>query len=84
MSPRLMPLYHTTLERNKYAKKLTSVGAQYYCILLGIRILNLIQNDVSKASIQTLWKLGLETLINQVEITEKNIAIYKHSNNYVA
>ena len=54
-------------------KKLTSVGAQCHCILLGIRILNLSQNGVSKASIQTHWKLGFETLIDQVEITEKTL-----------
>ena len=78
--------YHTTLERNKYAKKLTSADVQCHCILLGIRILNLNQNDVFNASIQTHWKLRLETLMDQFLRWNyrKNIAIYKRFNNYVA
>ena len=46
-------------------KKITSVSVPYHCILLGIGILNLSQNDEFKASTQTHWKLGLETLIDQ-------------------
>ena len=50
-------------------KKKTSVGVQYHWILLGIRILNLSQNDEFKASIQTHWKLELETLIETSQFT---------------
>ena len=45
------------------------MGVQYHWILLGIRILNLSQNDEFKASIQTHWKLELETLIETSQFT---------------
>ena len=78
MSPRLMSLLSYDIRKEQICKKKkTSVGVQYHWILLGIRILNLSQNDEFKASIQTHWKLELETLIETSQFTNI-LAIMQH------